>query len=119
MQDILIEEGSYKGLVRFRSDVLYYHTKITSEYIEAVVAGDYSFERIKSGVKQIDPANNSERSALAWGFLIEEVKKELGENISLEKSELGYPVLIQNSKVLDIPVSLSHDGNFAAFSMHI
>jgi len=103
----------------FRSEQLYYRTKVTDEWIHSVVNVNENFAQVKSDVKHINPANNTERSVLARQFLLAAVKIVLGGDIAIEKSISGYPVIIQNGNELDIPLSLSHDGDFAAYSMRI
>lgn len=116
---IAVEDSVSYGIVVFQDDYLLFRTEITDEYLHSIVLDRPGVLQGISGVKRINPANNNERSVLAWQYLLEEVKNELGENVSLKKSELGYPVIVRDNKELDIPVSLSHDGNFAAYSMRI
>jgi len=99
--------------------MLYYQSQITAEYIHSVVCGTQDFDHVKSSVKQINPANNTERSALARQFLMDEMKGLLCGNVTIKKSATGFPVIVQDDIELDILASLSHDGNFAAYSLYI
>lgn len=119
LDGITFENGIAYGIVVFRAENLLFRTKITDEWLHSIVSDQPGVFRGISDVKQINPSNNDERSALAWQFLLDEVKKEMGEDVSLKKSEFGYPVIIQGDIELDIPISLSHDGDFAAYSMRI
>jgi phosphopantetheinyl transferase (holo-ACP synthase) len=118
LKDISIANDGCYGTVKFRSELLYYRTEVTGQWIHSVVNAKPGFEQVKSGIKRISPTGNSERSALAKQFLLDEVQAILGGSIAVSKSISGYPVIVQNGKELDIPVSLSHDGDFAAYSMY-
>jgi len=106
----------YTGTVIFNGDVFYYQSDVTDEYVNTVVNNTDSFEDIKWSMGKIEPASNAERSAMAWAFLQNELRGLLGDNIRMEKSPLGYPVILRGEVVLDIPISLSHDGDFVSYS---
>jgi len=112
-------DGVSYGIVGFRDEDLFFRTEITDEWLHSVVLDQPGRFRGISNVKRINPTNNNDRSVLAWQYLLDEVKGELGEDVSLKKSELGYPVIFRGDIELDIPVSLSHDGDFAGYSMRI
>lgn len=119
LQDIYSQDGIFYGIVVFHNDYLFFRTEVTDEWLHSIVLDQPGVLHGISNVKRINPISNNERSVLAWEYLLEEIKKELGEGVSLKKSKSGYPVIIQGDKELDIPVSLSHDGDFAAYSMRI
>lgn len=103
----------------FRSERLYYRTEVTDEWIHSVVNGREVFDGVKVGIKKIGPTNNAERSALAKQFLLDDVKTVIGKHVAISKSISGYPVIIQNGYEMDIPVSLSHHGSYAAYSINL
>ncbi len=119
LDDITFEYDVAYGIVLFRDDYLLFRTEITDEWLHSIVLDQPGVFRGISNVTRINPANNKERSALAWQYLLEEVKNELGEGVSVKKSEFGYLVIVQGNVELDIPVSLSHDGDFVGYSMCI
>jgi hypothetical protein len=119
LDDITFNDGVAYGIVLSRSEDLFFRTEVTDEWLHSIVLTQPGVYQGFGDVKRINPANNEERSALAWEFLLEEVKREVGEDVSLKKSEFGYPVVIRDGKELDIVISLSHDGDFAAYSMRI
>lgn len=115
------QDNVFHGIVMFRSDDedMLFRTEITAEWLHSIVINSPGNFQAHANVKRINPLNNEQRSVLAWQFLLDDLKKELGEDVILKKSELGYPVIIKDGKELDIPVSLSHDGDFAAYSFRI
>lgn len=119
LDEITFENGVAHGIVVLGADYWFFRTDITDEWLHSIVLNQPGVFRGLSDVKRINPANNEERSAQAWEFLLEEVKREVGEDISLKKSEFGYPVVIRDNEELDIVISLSHDGDFAGYSMRI
>lgn len=119
LKEISVADNGYHGIIMFRSNQLYYRTEVTDKWLHSIVNTHESFAQVKSGVKEIKPANNAERSAFAKQFLLDELMIVLGKHIAIGKSPDGYPIIIQNKHELDIPMSLSHDGNYAAYSLLI
>jgi hypothetical protein len=97
--------------------MFYYQSEVTDEYINTVVNNDDNFEDVKWGAARINPTNNMERSVMAREFLLDELRVLLGNSIQVKNSAGGYPVILRGDTVLDIVVSLAHDGEFAGWSV--
>jgi hypothetical protein len=109
----------YIGTVIFNDEVFHYQSQVTDEYVNTVINNNDSFEDVKGGMGKINPINNEERSAMASSFLQDALRSLLGDDIRVEKSEFGYPVILRDGVVLNIAVSLAHDGGFAGYSVKL
>lgn len=112
-------DNGYAGSVKFRSDVLYYRNYVTIAYVHSVVNHLQGFENIVSGVREIKDATNNERSALVRQFVLDQMQTIHKGEVSISKNTAGYPVIICDGKETDMPVSLSHDGDFVAYSVNM
>lgn len=104
------------GQVGYKDFSCYIKTKKTSQYIisEArLVAKDMSSECIKlsdsSAQHQSDAVKNALLTKIASQYTI------LKTDLKLLKSEFGIPSVYQNSKKLNISISISHHGNYGAY----
>jgi phosphopantetheinyl transferase (holo-ACP synthase) len=110
------EINNSEGKVRYNRFSCAVKTKITSQYIisEArLVAKDMSSECIElsdsSAQYQSDAVKNALLTKIASQYTI------LKTDLKLLKSEFGIPSVYQNSKKLNISISISHHGNYGAY----
>lgn len=112
------EIDDLEGKVRYKDFMCYVKTNITSQYIlsEARLGiNKIVSECIK--MKSNIPKNQSNTiktqllSAIAQQFNI------MKEDLRISKSNFGIPSVYQNSKKLNIGISISHHGNYGAYAI--
>jgi phosphopantetheinyl transferase len=102
---------SYKGFS------CYIKTKMTSQYIisEArLVVMDMISESIKTDISS--PKQQSDTTKEILLSKISEHYYVLKKELKVVKSEFGIPSVYQNSKKLNMSISISHHGNYGAYA---
>jgi len=111
------DETCYKGTVIFGSTTLYFRSKIYSELIATVVNDDENFEHVSWGIRMIGQTDAAHQSKEVRSFLLYTLNTILPfPDLQIEKSPVGYPVVLQGTKELKMPVSFAHHGRFIAYS---
>jgi phosphopantetheinyl transferase (holo-ACP synthase) len=112
------EISDSEGIVSYKDFTCYTKTKNTSQYIiseaRLVAMGMISecIELNESSPKhQSDEVKSTLLSKIAEQFTI------LKTDLKLIKSEFGIPSVYQNSKKLNIRISISHHGNYGAYGI--
>ncbi len=107
-----------QGEVRYKDFICYVKTNVTSQYIiseSRLVTSNMISECIE--MKTISSENQSDTikaqllSAIAKQFNI------VKEDLTILKSEFGIPSVYQNSKKLNIGISISHHGSYGAYAI--
>ncbi len=111
-----ISESYYRGKVLFESHSLYFRSKINGEWIATVVNDNEDFENVWWGIQAIDDTSHCHQSKAAKAFLMNKLNSLFTKEIHIGKSSIGFPIILKDSDDLDIPVSLSHDDRFVAYS---
>ncbi|HEV8081104.1 MAG TPA: 4'-phosphopantetheinyl transferase superfamily protein [Chitinophagaceae bacterium] len=109
-------EAFYCGKVLHESHSFYFRSKISDEWIATVVNDTLDFENVWWGIQAIDETNHYHQSKAAKVLLMNKLNSLFTDNLEIGKNSVGYPVILTNSRDLDIPVSLSHDDRFVAYS---
>jgi phosphopantetheinyl transferase (holo-ACP synthase) len=110
-------EKSYTGIVVFDGAVFYFKSKIHHELIATVVSQDENFEQIHWGIKKISQTGSADQSSAVRSFLLTRLNNLLpGKDICFDKSPHGFPLIYNKRKLLPLPVSFAHHGNFVAYS---
>jgi phosphopantetheinyl transferase len=113
------DHAYYNGKVSYAKHVLFFRSQVAENCINTIVAGEEAFYGVINGLKEVDAVNNEQLSALATVFLLESIQNSFSGDIRIEKSSVGYPVIIQNAVQLNVPVSLSHSGRFVAYVIQL
>jgi len=110
----------YKGTVSFGSDLLFFRSMISGEFIFSVVNGEDDFENTSWGIRLIDSADPADQSKQVRAFLIARLNKQLpGTNLQISKSPDGVPILLNGVEEIDIPISLAHHDHYVAYSFKV
>jgi phosphopantetheinyl transferase (holo-ACP synthase) len=105
-----------EGQVVCKSHILYFRSKITDEWINTIVDEDEDFENVCWGVKSIDSTSYDHQSKAARTSLLNKLGPLFPTPLQIEKSPVGYPVILCGSQDIQVPASLAHDGHFVAYS---
>ncbi len=107
-----------EGKVRYKGFSCYTKTKMTSQYIisEArLVDKAMISESIK--IDNSSPKQQSDTTKDILLFKISEHYQILKKELKVVKSEFGIPSVYQNSKKLNMSISISHHGNYGAYAI--
>jgi phosphopantetheine--protein transferase-like protein len=110
------DEDFYRGKVIYHSNTLYFRAKISDAWIASVVNDDENFEAICWGVREIDDPGYKQQSQAVRAALVNKLSGYFPGDLRVEKSEVGYPVIINDEKEIPVLASLAHDGCFVAYS---
>lgn len=87
------------------------------ELIYSVVNEQESFDNIWWGIQTLDTSDPDAQSASVRLFILKKLHAVLPHlNITIGKSMDGIPVLLNEKKEMNIPVSITHDHNYAGYS---
>lgn len=112
------DDAFYKGVIFFDNRALYFRSKIFTELITTVVAEDDNFDNIFWGVQKIEQTDYAHQSAAVRAFVLSRLKVLIPDNdLTIEKTPVGYPVILQARERLDIAVSLAHHEQFVAYAL--
>lgn len=109
-----------QGTVSFGSDLLFFRSMISGEFIFSVVNGEDDFESTSWGIQLIDSADPADQSKQARAFLTARLNKQLpGTNLQISKNPDGIPILLNGVEEIDLPVSLAHHDHYVAYSFQL
>ncbi len=106
----------YQGAVKYDSHTLYFRSVISEAWVATVVNDDDKFEDIFWGVKAIDNSSYKVQSQSARAALVNKLSPFFEGDLRIEKSPVGYPIIVNNKEQIILPASLAHDGCFVAYS---
>ena len=107
---------SYSGQAVYGSANFYFRSIINSDWLTSVVNESEDFENVYWGMKTIDSTEYAIQSQKSKLLLVEKLSAVLKGDLKIEKKDTPYPSVFRDNKDLNIPVSLSHDGNFIAYA---
>ena len=110
---------TYCCKIEVDSTVLYARCLVSDKWITAVVNDKNDFENVNLGITAIEDENHENQSTTVRQFLIKKLNTIFPGDLSIEKNSRNVPFVIQNGELLDLPISLSHDGNFVAYSCNL
>ena len=110
------DEEFYKGCVIYGSQIFYFRSKITEDWIATVVNDDEDFANVCWGIQLIDDNSYNYQSKAAGTVVLNKLNFFYPGALHIEKSSVGYPVIKRGTQNLDITVSLAHDDRFVAYS---
>lgn len=109
-------EAFYSGKVIYGSNVFYFRSQINEDWIATVVNDDEDFENVCWGIQSIDDSSYYYQSKAARTLLLNKLNNFFSGDLEVKKHPVGYPIILKDMQDLHIPVSLSHDGCFIAYS---
>ncbi|MDB5011568.1 MAG: 4-phosphopantetheinyl transferase superfamily protein [Mucilaginibacter sp.] len=88
-----------------------------TEFIASVVSSSLNFNGVYWGIQYIDTPDYINQSTQVRSFLLKKLKSVLAvDELKIEKSLSGYPIVLQGDMLLDIPLSLAHHHQFISYS---
>lgn len=129
---------SYKGIVLFESGIYYFRSIIDEAFIASVISDQEGFEHTWWGVQSIGHTGYDQQSSAVRDLVLQKLSAVYplnlqmghsfqgsgehvrnGDHVSIGKSPLGYPVVLNGEEEMDIPVSLAHHDRYVAYSFHL
>jgi phosphopantetheinyl transferase (holo-ACP synthase) len=109
-----------KGVITHNSGALHFSSIITPDFIHTIVNISESFENTHWAIKYISDVSQENQSAVVRTLLLEKLKIILNDDdIRIEKTESGCPILLKKDTIIDIPISLAHHENWVAYSFQL
>jgi phosphopantetheinyl transferase (holo-ACP synthase) len=113
-------EDFYTGAVIFKTNHLYFRSKITGEFIASAVNDGPQFCGVYWGIKIIEQAGHENQSAEVRELTLKKlISIRAGSNLRIEKSAAGYPVVLDDAEQIDIPISFAHHDRFVGYSFFL
>jgi phosphopantetheinyl transferase (holo-ACP synthase) len=112
-------EEFYRGKVIYGSHIFYFRSKISEDWIATVVNDDEHFNNVCWGIQSTDDASSFHQSKAVRTLLLNKLHAFFPGDLQVKKSPVGYPVIVKGKQEQPIPVSLSHDDLFVAYSFAI
>jgi phosphopantetheinyl transferase (holo-ACP synthase) len=106
----------YVGVVSYMETTLYFKTVINDDFIATVI----SVDGVYWGIQRIDDTDYTSQSAAVRQFVLDKLRSLFAsDQLGIEKHAIGYPVIYDGSRQLDIPLSFAHHGSFVSYSFQI
>lgn len=109
-------EEFYRGKVIYGTHNFYFRSKISEDWIATVVNNEENFDNVYWGIQSIDDAGYYHQSKAAGTLLLNKLNSFFRDDFRIDKSPVGYPVILKGIQNMHIPVSLAHDDRFVAYS---
>jgi len=107
----------FNATVVFAGKKLFSRIIIHYEFVSSVVNHTEDFNEIYWGIKRIGNTSHKYQSAAVRDFALVKLLEVSGlGNISFHKNENDVPILLCHDKLMETPISLSHHGQWIAFS---
>ena len=106
----------YSGSVLLEETVLYFRSKIGTEWIASVANGTDNFDNVYWGVQSFAGAGYQHQSKAAKELLSNKLNVFLSGALRVDKSTIGYPVILKDFQDMQIAASLAHHDQFVAYS---
>lgn len=112
--------GFYTGQLVNNADTLYFRSVINTELITSIVTNDPSFENVYFGIQLIRNNDHENQSRSVRELLLTRLKSVLPyADLTIGKSDSGYPLVLYDGKDLNIPVSLAHHEQVVAYCCYL
>jgi len=106
----------YFGKASLVHGSVFFRSIITEELIATVVDADPDFTKTHWGIKVCEDPDAENLSAEVRAFSLKRLNSILSTaNLRFEKSEIGYPILLNQNEELIDAVSFAHHGRFVAY----
>jgi len=108
---------AFKGIITFESDTLFSRSLVYEELIVSVVNDHSNFENTWWGIKLIDKPDPKNQSMAVRKFLVDKLRRLFHvDELRIDKSTHGFPIIVQGGKEIAISASLSHHDHLVAYS---
>jgi phosphopantetheinyl transferase (holo-ACP synthase) len=109
--------ASVKAVILSKEQNLYSRSLISSRFIFTVVKSSDDFGDVSWGIKFINTTGYVDQSLQVKDFVLSRFQEICldTEMLRIEKTPIGYPVLLKNSSVVNIPISFSHHFNLISY----
>ena len=105
------------GTITDGEQQLHFRSKIHTNVLATIVNADEHFESVHWGIRQIEQTGNESQSAQVRAFSLNRLQATLNrDGLSIAKSEVGYPVVLNDGDQLDVALSLAHHESFVGYS---
>ena len=112
-----LEQISYLATIEAGPYLFHSRSIINQELIYTIVNQDESFRNVWWGIKAIDAQDHKNQSAEVRSFLLKKLQEVLPyHTLSLSQNLHGCPVINDEKKEVNIPVSLTHHHGLVAYS---
>ncbi len=109
--------STIKGIIAYGPNTFYSRSIIYKELVVSVVNGDANFESTSWGIKWTDKCHPPFQSIAVRKFLVNRLYSLFQmDNLMIGKSSYGFPIVLEGSEEISIPISLSHHDHFVAYS---
>jgi hypothetical protein len=107
--------------VVFHSQTLYARSIIDRDELVCTIASlDPTFKDVYWGVKHIGVSDPESQSAAVRAFLMDRLKMMYPEKeFTIGKSTHGWPYLMAGGQDMDMPLSLSHHGEWVGYGITV
>jgi phosphopantetheinyl transferase (holo-ACP synthase) len=111
----------FKSEVVFHSQTLYARSIIDRDELVCTIASlDPTFKDVYWGVKHIGVSDPESQSAAVRAFLMDRLKMMYPEKeFTIGKSTHGWPYLMAGGQDMDMPLSLSHHGEWVGYGITV
>jgi phosphopantetheinyl transferase (holo-ACP synthase) len=111
----------FKSIIHFNSQTLYARSVIYGdELIHTVACADDDFRNIHWGIRRVMETGPAGQSLTVREFLLAELSSLFPAfKLAVEKSLSGYPFITSDGVAMDLPVSLSHHGEFVGYGAQV
>jgi len=107
----------YTAQVRYGPDALYSNSAVYSNMLHTVVNSTPNFEQVSWGIHTIQNFSPMQQSVAVRAFLSNTLQTIYpDQKLQMSKSPHGCPFVWSKSSNMQLPVSLSHHGQFVAYS---
>ncbi|RKR83936.1 phosphopantetheinyl transferase (holo-ACP synthase) [Mucilaginibacter gracilis] len=108
------------GCATGNGQTLFFKTIIHQYYIATIVSNNSLFPHVYWGVQRIANGGHQHQSQLVRTFLLNKLSSVfIKQDLALQKSPVGYPVLLVNNIEACMPISLAHHGLFTSYCFQL
>ena len=108
---------TFRSLVYVGSTLFYAESRVNDQFISTLATNNAGFDKICWDVRQIGQTDQESQSQRVRSFALDRLQSFFpGDQLRIEKADAGYPVLVKNSTVVDLPISFSHHHNLVFYS---
>lgn len=110
------QNAFYHGKASLVHGTVFFRSIITEDLIVTIVDADPDFSKTHWGIKVCEDTEAENLSAEVRAFSLKRLNSILSTaNLRFEKSQIGYPVLLNQNEELKIPVSFAHHERFVTY----
>jgi phosphopantetheinyl transferase (holo-ACP synthase) len=110
----------YRGIAIFKSRAFYFRSILCPEFISTVVNAEENFENIWWGIKSIDHSDYHHQSTAVRAFVLNQLNTVFSAGkLQIGRSPLGYPIVLNDTEEMKIPLSFAHHDCFVTYSFSL